>query len=44
MYAMSEKATGFDWKSRNKVTIRHAAGCEKYLKIKKKNIIIKKDK
>ena len=30
-YIMSEKATGFDWKKRNKLTLRHAAGCKKYL-------------
>lgn len=33
MYIMSEKATGFDWKSKTKYTLRHAAGCEKYIKI-----------
>jgi len=32
MYIMSEKATGFDWKKRNVKTLRHAAGCEKYIK------------
>ena len=31
MYIMSEKTTGFDWKKRNKKTLRHAAG-EKYVK------------
>ena len=31
MYAMSEKATGNDWKSKNKLTLRHAAGAEKFL-------------
>jgi hypothetical protein len=31
-YIMSEKATGFDWKKRSKVTVRHAAGSAKYLK------------
>lgn len=30
MYIMSEKATGFDWKKRNKKTLRHAAG-KKYV-------------
>lgn len=30
MYVMSEKATGFDWKSKTKKTIRHAAGCSKF--------------
>ena len=34
LYFMSEKATGNDWKRRNKYTLRHAAGCEKYLKMK----------
>lgn len=33
MYMMSEKATGFDWKSKLKYTLRHAAGCNKYTKI-----------
>lgn len=32
MYIMSEKATGCDWKKRNKATLRHAAGCDKYIK------------
>lgn len=36
MYIMSEKATGYDWRKRSKYTIRHAAGCDKYLKIKKR--------
>lgn len=31
MYVMGEKAVGFDWKSRSKYTLRHAAGCQKYL-------------
>jgi hypothetical protein len=35
MYIMSEKATGFDWKSKTKYTLRHAAGCEKYISIQK---------
>jgi len=30
LYAMSEKATGCDWKTRKKFTLRHSAGCEKY--------------
>jgi hypothetical protein len=30
---MSEKSTGFDWKKRSKYTLRHAAGCKKYLTI-----------
>lgn len=34
LYFMSEKATGYDWKSRSKYTLRHAAGCDKYLKMK----------
>ena len=34
MYIMSEKATGYDWKSRNKVTLRHCAGALKYTKPK----------
>ena len=34
IYVMSEKATGFDWKKRKEYTLRHAAGCDKFLKIK----------
>ncbi|AGF84974.1 hypothetical protein QJ854_gp808 [Moumouvirus goulette] len=30
IYIMSEKATGNDWKYKNKYTLRHAAGCSKY--------------
>lgn len=33
IYIMSEKATGYDWKSRNIKTLRHAAGAPKYLKL-----------
>lgn len=29
LYAMSDKATGSDWRSPQKVTLRHAAGCKK---------------
>lgn len=36
IYAMSEKATGNDWKKRSIYTLRHAAGCEKYTTIKVK--------
>ena len=32
---MSEKAVGTDWKSNTNLNIRHAAGCDKYLKTKK---------
>lgn len=31
MYVMGEKAVGFDWKLRSKYTLRHAAGCKKYV-------------
>lgn len=34
IYIMSEKATGYDWKSRNKITLRHCAGALKYTKPK----------
>jgi len=34
MYVMSEKAVGYDWKKRKIATLRHAAGCKKYLTIK----------
>ena len=33
MYVMSEKTTGFDWKSKTKYTLRHSAGCKKYTTI-----------
>ena len=33
IYIMSEKATGFDWKSKTKYTLRHAAGCDKYTSV-----------
>lgn len=36
MYMMSEKAVGTDWRKRKVPTLRHAAGCEKYLTIKSK--------
>jgi hypothetical protein len=35
IYVMSDKAVGFDWKKKNVPTLRHAAGCKKYLEIKK---------
>lgn len=35
VYMFSEKATGNDWKRKKTIpTLRHAAGCEKYLRIK----------
>lgn len=34
IYFMSEKATGNDWKKKNIYTLRHAAGCQKFLTIK----------
>ena len=37
LYVMSEKATGFDWRSSSKVTVRHAAGCDKYLTVKSRS-------
>ena len=36
VYVMSEKATGFDWKKKNRFTLRHAAGCSKYVVPKQK--------
>ncbi len=33
MYIMSEKATGNDWKKKNILTIRHAAGNDTYTKV-----------
>ena len=31
VYIMSEKAVGKDWSLRSKITLRHAAGCPKYV-------------
>jgi hypothetical protein len=31
LYVMSEKASGHDWKNKKKITLRHAAGAEKFL-------------
>jgi alkylated DNA repair dioxygenase AlkB len=31
LYIMSEKATGFDWKSSSKYTLRHSAGSDKFI-------------
>ena len=45
MYIMSEKASGFDGRKRSQAILRHAAGCDKYLKLKvkkKKNVPIEK--
>lgn len=36
MYAMSEKAVGFDWLKKNIPTLRHAAGCDKFTVIRPK--------
>jgi hypothetical protein len=33
MYAMSEKAVGFDWKKKKIFTLRHATGCDRFTKI-----------
>jgi alkylated DNA repair dioxygenase AlkB len=38
IYIMSEKATGQDWGKKIIPTLRHSAGCEKYLTFKKKPI------
>jgi hypothetical protein len=36
LYVMSEKATGWDWRRTKKIpTLRHAAGADKYLYVKK---------
>ena len=32
IYIMSEKAVGTDWKKKKSYTLRHSAGCEKYIK------------
>ena len=34
LYFMSTKAVGNDWKCRSKITLRHAAGCNTYTKLK----------
>lgn len=34
IYIMSEKASGNDWKKKKIPTLRHATGCEKFLKVK----------
>jgi alkylated DNA repair dioxygenase AlkB len=31
MYIMSEKAVGWDWKRRKVLTLRHSAGCDKFM-------------
>ena len=36
---MSDKAVGYDWKTRSIPTLRHAAGCKEYIDLK----LIKKD-
>ena len=42
---MSEKAVGNDWRKSSINTLRHAAGCEKYIGLKKyDNPIVKKKK
>jgi alkylated DNA repair dioxygenase AlkB len=33
VYVMSAKAVGYDWKCRSRYTLRHAAGCKKFLTI-----------
>jgi hypothetical protein len=33
IYIMCEKAVGKDWKKKNIYTLRHAAGCDKYIKL-----------
>lgn len=32
IYVMSDKAVGYEWKQKNKYTLRHAAGCNKFIK------------
>ena len=45
-YVMSDKATGYDWKSKSKLTLRHAAGSDKFTtivsKVKKAKKSVKK--
>ena len=35
IYIMSEKAVGSDWRKSSMYTLRHAAGCNKYLSLDK---------
>ena len=35
LYFMSEKSVGNDWKRRSIMSLRHSAGCDKYIKLKK---------
>ena len=35
LYIMSEKAVGNDWKKSSQYTMRHAAGCDKYINLRK---------
>ena len=35
LYFMSSKSVGNDWKCKSKITLRHAAGCNKYTKLGK---------
>lgn len=44
IYVMSEKASGHDWKTKKKATLRHAAGAKKFLTIKEKKPKSKKSK
>jgi hypothetical protein len=46
MYVMTDKAVGFDWKKKSIMTLRHAAGSDKFLEIKEKVIKekVKKEK
>ena len=46
VYIMSEKAVGADWKSSSIYTLRHAAGCNKYISVDKwiKRAAAKKEK
>jgi hypothetical protein len=43
IYFSSEKAVGFDWKRSSKYTLRHAAGCDKFLDTES-DIVIKEKK
>jgi hypothetical protein len=42
VYAMSEKAVGTDWKSKKILTLRHAAGCDKFTTVVEKVKKVKK--
>lgn len=43
VYVMSDKAVGWDWKRSSIATLRHAAGADKYIRVKAKTTTRKRD-